>query len=102
MRTSRAQVRLGSRLGTPAPRVTDAADLVIDLLQFEFNQFSPDDSVFGGLSETRIVPAFPLGIETFQTGYCLSQTPSDRLHARHLGLSAAGIRPFHSRMSFIG
>jgi hypothetical protein len=101
MRSSR-QVRLRSRLGTAAPRVADAPDLFIDLLQFEFNQFAPDDSALGGPSETRIAPAFPLGIETFQAGYSLSQPLSGRLHAFHLGFCVAGVRPLHSRMSFIG
>jgi hypothetical protein len=99
MATSRAQVRLRSRLCTPTRRATDAANLFVDLLQFEFNQFAPDDSVLGGLSDA---PVFPLDIETFQTGHCLSQPVSGRLNAPHLGFCAAGIRPFHSRMSFIG
>jgi hypothetical protein len=96
------KARLRSRLCLPARRVADAVELFIDLLQFEFNQFAPDDSALGGPSETRIAPTFPFGIETFQTGYCLSQPLSGRLDALNLGLRAAGIRPFHSRMSFIG
>jgi hypothetical protein len=47
--------------------------LLADLLQLQFNQFAPDDSVLGGLPEARIALAFPLGFETFQTGYCFSQ-----------------------------
>ncbi len=78
---AQAQVPSWRRSPGPARPPTDAIHLLIDILQLQFNQFTPNNPVFGGSSVTGVVNAIALGLKFLQTGHRIRQAFS------------AGIRP---------
>jgi hypothetical protein len=51
--------------------LTNALDLLVHLLQFQFEQLAPNDPLLNGFVETRIPPVNPLEIKMLQVGFLL-------------------------------